>query len=117
MIIDHNYENKRAALGIMGWDWDEQGEAPFIESQTHYSWVTNWNPCTDRNHAYEVLKRAEELGMIQFVISKIGDTFNRIDPYGCPSLWLTCPPDIITKAVNDVFEESTKSLLTDKGTF
>ena len=112
MTIDHDHENRRAALGIMGWEEGFEYARPdsltrnLIYKQNHGGWrfQGRWTPCADRNQAYEVLRRAEELGLCKrMILEKMwGDDWQK-----WAWAYLTLDPAIITKAVNDVFEERT----------
>ena len=73
--------------------------------QDDHLFVVDWNPLEDRNQAYQLLKRAEELGLLDNVIIRIRASFDSPLAFSCPSLWLTCPTDIITKACVDVWEK------------
>lgn len=62
-----------------------------------------WNPLQDRNQAHQLLKRAEELGLAEGVVSKLVDLDN---PIGFDEIWsiLTDGSELIVKACVDVWE-------------
>lgn len=93
-------EQYEDALNNDGYHWEGSG----------LNYAHNWNPLQDRNQAYQLLKRAEELGLAEEVTCEIRATNSQdIDPYA-PSDWkefywcLTCPTDTITTACVDVWQ-------------
>lgn len=71
-----------------------------------------WNPLQDRNQSYELLKRAEELGLADEVEASIYLRLKYLKGFAWGDLaigqinWLilTCPTDIIVMACVDVWE-------------
>lgn len=90
------------ALNNDGYHWEGSG----------LNYAHNWNPLEDRNQAYMVLKRAEELGLADEVEASIYLTLKYLNGFAWGDLsvgeinWkiLTCPTDIITKACVDVWQ-------------
>lgn len=71
-----------------------------------------WNPLENRNQAYQLLKRAEELGLAEKVEYQVYQSLKYFKGFGFQDQslrennwsFLTCPTDIITMACVDVWE-------------
>lgn len=101
------------AAEMMGYGW-EAGLVIFPDGDNMEQFF--WNPLENRNQAYELLKRAEELGLADEVEASIYLRLKYLKGFAWGDLaigqinWLilTCPTDIIVMACVDVWEEGTK---------
>lgn len=107
-MLEKNYN--ALAAEMMGYGW-EAGLVIFPDGENMEQFF--WNPLQDRNQAYQLLKRAEELELAEqaeafiYLGMKYFKGFGFAESRLWESNWnyLTCPPDIIVKACVDVWEK------------